>query len=112
MTCDDLICGEIHVIGIRYHNGDLLVTELIDGGNTVKVGLIKMILVKDGKVFFVVKEFVAKKDYLGFYESKYVNTEFLFTNSATLADFKPLIMRGTETRFFFVFHHHISFDHC
>ena len=112
MSRDDLICGEIQVNGNRYHNGDLLVTELIDGGNTVKVGLIKMILVKDGKVFFVVKEFVAKKDYLGFYESKYVNTEFLFTNSATLADFKPLIMRGTETRFFFVFHHHISFDHC
>jgi hypothetical protein len=35
MTCDDLICGEIHVIGIRYHNGDLLVTELIDGENVV-----------------------------------------------------------------------------
>jgi hypothetical protein len=35
MTCDDLICVEIHVIGIRYHNGDLLVTELIVGENVV-----------------------------------------------------------------------------
>ena len=109
MTRDDHICSEIQVDGIEYHTGALLVTEVLDGGDSLKVGLLKIVLL-DGKVFFVVKQFVAEKKYLGYYESKYVDTEFLFRNADTLADSKPLIMRGTETKFQFVLHHHISFD--
>jgi hypothetical protein len=112
MAGDDLVCKEIQVDGTKYQTGDLLVTEVLDGGDTVKVGVLKIILVKDGKVFFVVKQFVAKKENLGYYESRYVETDFLFKNSDTLADSKPLIMRGTETKFHFVLHHHISFDFC
>jgi hypothetical protein len=110
MTRDDHICSDIQVDGIKYQTGALLVTEVLDGGDSLKVGLLKIVLIKDGKVFFVVKQFVAEKKHLGYYESKHVDTEFLFRNADTLADSKPLIMRGTETKFQFVLHHHISFD--
>ena len=112
MTGDDHVCSEIQIDGLKYKNGDLVVTDILEGGDTLKVGLIKIILIKDGKVFFVVKQFVAEKENLGYYESKYLETDFVFRNADTLADSKPLVMRGTETKFHFVLHHHISFDFC
>ena len=108
---DDLVCSEISVNGIKYQNGDLIVNEVLEGGEVLKVGLIKTILVRSNKVFLLNKQFVAARDSLGFFESKHVDSETLIVDQSNLADFKPLIMRGTATKFQFVLHHYISFDH-
>ena len=85
--------------------------EVLEGGEALKVGMIKTILVRGNKVCFVIKQYISVRDTLGYYESKNVDAEFLVKGSSTLADNKPLIMRGTVTKFQFVLHHHISFDH-
>ena len=112
MDEEDLVCSEITVNGIKYQNGDLIVNEVIDGGDALKVGIVKTILVKSNQVFLVNKQYVAVRESLGYYESKYVDTEILVLAHSNLADIKPLIMRGTETKFQFVMHHYISFDYC
>ena len=75
------------------------------------MGLYHTILVRGKQVNFVITQYVAVKDNLGYFESKNVDVELLIKDSATLADSKPLIMRGTATKFQFVLHHHISFTH-
>ena len=112
MDEEDLVCSEITVNGIKYQNGDLIVNEVIDGGDALKVGIVKTILVKSNQVFLVNKQYVAVRESLGYYESKYVDTEILVLAHSNLADIKPLIMRGTETRFQVVMHYYISFDYC
>ena len=105
MDEEDLVCSEITVNGIKYQNGDLIVNEVIDGGDALKVGIVKTILVKSNQVFLVNKQYVAVRESLGYYESKYVDTEILVLAHSNLADIKPLIMRGTETKLQFVMHH-------
>ena len=111
MGDDDLLCNEIIVNDQKYETGDLTVMEILNGGNALKVGLLKLILVREAKVFFINKQYFAVKNYLGYYETNYVETEAVLKNSSTLADFKPLIMRGTPSKFLFVLHHHVSFDY-
>ena len=111
MGDDDLLCNEIFVNDQKYQTGDLTVMEILNGGNALKVGLLKLILIRESKVFFVNKQYFAVKNYLGYYETNYVETEAVLKNSSTLADFKPLIMRGTPSKFLFVLHHHVSFDY-
>ena len=108
MVEDDLVCNKIFVNGQHYHSGDLIVNDVLDGGETLKIGLIKTILVRGDEVCFVIKQYHAVKEPLGYYVSKHVDVEFLVKESSTLADNKPLIMRGTETKFQFVLHHYIT----
>ena len=111
MANEDLVCSEISVDGIKYQNGDIIVNDVLEGGENLTVGLIKTILVKSNTVSFVIKQFVAVKNSLGFFESKDVTAETLLVDQSNLADWKPLIMRGSETKFLFVLHHYISFDY-
>ena len=111
MNAGDAVYEEIFVNGFKYQKGDLIVNQVLDGGDALKVGVIKMIMLRGSEVFFVNSQYIAKKDNLGFYESSYVDTEYLFSKSSSLADSKPLIMRGTLAKFVFVLHHHISFQY-
>ena len=107
----DVVCEEVIVNGFKYHKGDLVVIKVLDGGDKLKVGIIKTILLKGSDIYFVNSQYVAKKDFLGYFESSEIDTEIVFSKSSSLADDKPLIMRGTLAKFVFVLHHHISFDY-
>ena len=107
----DVVCEEVIVNGFKYHKGDLVVIKVLDGGDKLKVGIIKTILIKGSDIYFVNSQYVAKKDFLGYFESSEIDTEIVFSKSSSLADDKPLIMRGTLAKFVFVLHHHISFDY-
>ena len=106
---DDTVCDGILVFGQIFKKGDVVVLEVLSGGDSLKVGLVKMFLIKGGKVYFAVREYVARKTELGFYVTMHVSAETKF--AAKLADTKPLILRGTPTKFQFVLHHNISFDY-
>jgi hypothetical protein len=102
---DDTICDNILVWCQNFKKGDVVVSEVLNGGGTLKVGLVKMFLVKGGKVYFAVREYVSRKTELGLFVTMHVSAETKF------ADTKPLILRGTPSKFQFVLHHHISFDY-
>ena len=107
----DLVCSDILIQGIKYQNGDLVVHEVAEGGDVLKVGVIKSILVKNNEVFFVNHQYEAVKDEFGIFESRNRDSEFALQAHSMLADMKPLIMRGTAVKFQFVLHHYISFDY-
>ena len=103
----DLSCKEILVTGQKYKQKDLVVLDTLLGGDELIVGVIELILVKENsEVMFIVSRFLATKQFLGFYES--VSQKGLsVVKQENLADYKPLAMRGTMTKFRFVIHHYI-----
>ena len=111
MDDGDIVCEEIFVNGMKYQKGDLVISRVLDGGEILKVGLIRMILVKGNDVFFFNTQYVAKRDKLSFYESSHIDTDYMFIKPLELADPKPLILRGTAAKFVFVLHHFVSFDY-
>ena len=64
-----LVCLEIKTNQQSYKKGDLVVTEVIDGGEMLRgdVGLIEMI--QNSKVILVMRKFLAVQQFLGYYES-------------------------------------------
>ena len=107
----DVICDNIHVNNQLYKNGDLIVVSIEDCDNLC-VGLIKTILIKDNKVYFVAQRYKATRNWLQYFESEKPNDDICqFVESSKLIDFKPLIMRGTTEKFVFTLHHYISFDY-
>ena len=111
MDDEDLVCGEILIQGVKYQNGDLVVHEVDESGDVLKVGVIKSILVKKNEVFLVNHQYEAVKNNLGIFESRNRDSEYALKAHSMLADIKPLIMRGTAVKFQFVLHHYISFDY-
>ena len=109
MSDTDLLCSTIYVNNHQYSNGDLIVISVEDIDN-ITVGLVQTILIKRDKVYFVVQKYEASRDFLQYFESKELSESVsFFIESNALADFKPLIKRGTTKKFVFVLHHHVSF---
>ena len=106
----DVVCSEIILNHHVYKKGELVVLALMDGENIIKVGLIDAIVVKESKVYLVTRRFTASRREIGYYETEKAETESTFTDAETLVDKKPLIMRGTVSKFHFVLHHHLSFN--
>ena len=108
---NDWICNNIFVNNQQYVNGDIIIVGITDCDN-ISVGLIQTILIKDKKVYFVIKRYEAVRNWLLYFEAvKPANTISEFVKSNNLIDYKPLIRRGTANAFNFVLHHHVSFDY-
>ena len=97
--------------GVKYEKGSLLVIEVKEGGEFLVTGILRMILVRSKDVFMIVSKGLTKKTRLGYYESVEVIDEFAVVRASSLADYKPLILRGTREKFVVVLHHFISFSH-
>ena len=110
MGNDDLICSEIVVNNQVYKNDDIVVLGITDCDN-ITVGIIRTILLKNEKVYFVTQKYEAARHWLQYFECKNPEKECIFTESDNLVDFKPLIKRGTSQNFIFMLHHYISFEY-
>ena len=110
MNESDLLCSEINTNGQFYRNGDLLVIEVEDS-DTIKVGVIQTVLVRNDSVYFVTKSYLCKRHWLRYFESVDCDNVCIFTESKRIVDYKPLIKRGTSVKFNFMLHHHISFTY-
>ena len=108
MCDEDMLSSEIIADGQTYKNGDLIVLQ-IDDCDTLKVGLIQSILIRNDKVYFVCKVFTCIRNWLQYFESQECEEFCSFVDSRKIADYKPLIKRGTIVKFVFVLHHRISF---
>ena len=109
MGQSDLICEEIEIHNQCYKKGELIVIEAIDN-HTLKVGIVLSILVKSSRVYFVAKRYEARRDSLEYFSSDKQLEDVSFIDAERLHDYKPLKIIGTQRKFVFPLHHHISFD--
>ena len=111
MGTSDFICSAINVNNQLYKNGDLVIVGIEDCDN-MHVGLIKTILVKNDKVYFVIQRYAVIRNQLQYFESKKPTDNIhQFLESSKILDHKPLIMRGTAEKFIFTLHHYVSYDY-
>ena len=111
MGASDFICSTINVSNQLYKNGDLVIVGIEDCDN-MHVGLIKTILVKNDKVYFVIQRYAVIRNQLQYFESKKPTDNIhQFLESSQIVDHKPLIMRGTTDKFILTLHHYISYDY-
>ena len=81
----------------------------MEDSDTAKIGIVQSILIKRGKVYFVCKVYHCIRHWLQYFESVSSEEFSTFVESKTIADFKPLIKRGTSQKFVFFMHHRVSF---
>lgn len=107
----DLLCENVMINGQLYKSGDIVVVSVTDCDN-ISVGFIQSILVKAEKVYFVVQKYDAVRSFMRYFESSLTSDPMsVFIESSKIADYKPLIKRGTSSRFVFFFHHHVSYQY-
>ena len=109
MADDDLLVNEVSVDGQNYCTGDLLVVKAHDC-DSLEMGLVQAILVRGSRVYFICKMYTCKRTWLQYFENEDVEDQHCpcRVEHSELADYKPLIMRGTTKKFIFVVHHRIS----
>ena len=108
MTEKDILCSEIVWNGHMYKNGNIVVTH-IDDENRITVGSIQCILVRSKSVFFVLLQATCSRSELNFFLSEKCENIPRFVKASDLRDFKPLIKYGTDLKFKFYLHHHVSY---
>ena len=111
MAPSDAVCKEVVSRGQKYQTGDIIVLKAQDS-DSLEIGVILSILVKPSKVFFVTRRYEAVRNPFNCFVTKTLtNKSPTFVNALKLADFKPLVKYGTDQKFKFYLHHHISYDH-
>ena len=110
MNDKDMLTKEVVANGQTYVNGDLIVINIEDT-DRLKVGLIQSILVRRKQIYFVCQVYTCSRHWLQFFESMACEEHCSFVEWRKLADYKPLIKRGTTQKFRFVLHHRVSFSY-
>ena len=59
MSEDDLVCSEIFVNGMNYHNGDLIVNEVLEGGG-LRFGISRQYLIGSNKLILLLLNMQSK----------------------------------------------------
>ena len=109
MNNDDFVCADIVFRSQVYKPGDIIVVKAYNQ-DEIKVGLVMALLVRKNKVFFVIKEFLAKRHWLRFFKASSASDCPVLSviDASLIADYKPLNNQGTSSHPFFCLHHHIS----
>lgn len=110
MKDQDILVSEVKVKGQVYKSGDLVALSMVDC-DSMEAGLIETILVKDNQVYFICKVYICKRNRLQYFESQSCDSSYRYVHFKSLADYKPLVRRGTSLKFVFVVHHRISFQY-
>ena len=108
MDDETLFCEIVEHNGARYRNEDVIVL-CVNNSQSLSVGLILGILIKDNQVLFLVNKYNAdRNNNYGYYESVLNDENLSITKASDLADYKPLFKIGTRRKFIFPLHHFLS----
>ena len=107
LTDQDFVCGAVSFRSQMYKAGEIVVMQAYSQ-DELKVGLIMSVLIKEDSVFFVVKEYLAKRNWLRFFNGSSEDPVLSIVDAKLLADYKALNNQGTSSQLFFCLHHHIS----
>ena len=109
-SAGDLVCSEIEFKCRKFKEGDLVIIDRHDLLQ-MEVGLIKGFLVRKEEIFIIAKKCIADQNFLRVFESSFISSNLEMVNIASLQDQYPLLKRGTDEKFVFLQHHHVSFSY-
>ena len=75
----------------------------------MKVGVIKAVVIKNEKVFLVVRQSKVILKLTNVFATDEVEDNLVFVNIEELQDTYPLFKRGNDQKYFVIPHHHVSF---
>lgn len=102
----DQFFHQVVILGTTYRPGFIVITEVMSP-DVLEVGEILKIILRNGRVLFLVMLSDATRNDLGFFEALPRDTVAL-TSFEALVDYKPLIKRGESLCYPFVLHHHVG----
>ena len=110
MGDEDLVCKQILWRERQYKEGSVVVISRKDQ-ISMKVGLVKLILVKKSEIYLLVRRSTLTQNYLKTFETDSVEDNLVFVNIKHLQDTYPLFKRGSDKKYFVIPHHYISFTY-
>ena len=104
----DLVAKQI-IWRDRVYEEDMVVviqrTDLLE----MKVGVIKAVVIKNDKVYLVVRQSDVTLKFTKVFATDEVDDSLVFVNIEELQDTYPLYKRGNDQKYFIIPHHHVSF---
>ena len=104
----DLVAKQI-VWRDRVYEEDMVVviqrTDLLE----MKVGVIKAVVIKNDKVYLVVRQSDVTLKFTKVFATDEVDDSLVLVNIEDLQDTYPLYKRGNDQKYFIIPHHHVSF---
>jgi hypothetical protein len=101
----DLVSDKVIIRGTHYRAGNVVVIKVYSA-DVLRVGTIIRVVLRKSTVYFLVHTTDAARNKLGFFESLPAGKVDL-VDYKQLADFKPLMKRGSNKCFSFILHHHV-----
>lgn len=106
MEDDDILVKSVKISSQSYKTGDLLAVRVTDV-DSIDAGIVVAILVKSTDVYFICKMHSCTRNFLQYFESHSSDPNLSCINSKEIADYKPLVKRGSMDKFVFFLHHRI-----
>ena len=106
-SSESLLMNKVKVFGTTYSPGKAVVMNK-DNFGELSVGLIKIIILSDNKVYFLCKTVKIFQDRHNFYIFKEVISENVWLAQDDLLDYYPLTCYGSASNMRLVLHHFVS----
>ena len=110
MERDDLACKSVTWRDRLYQTDDLVVLNRVDSF-IVSVGVIRAFVIKGKETFILVRRARMRQHSFKFFQSCFIDDVLVLVNIVQLQDTYPLFLRGNESSFYAIPHHHISFTY-
>lgn len=96
----DTVCNSVIYKSTEYKINMIVVLE-VQSQDTLSVGWLKKIVIRDNKLFFLVYKKTCVRDHMRFFQSIRETSNLQLVPYRMLKSYKPLIPRGTEISFVF-----------
>ena len=110
MDSHDFASNELEYKCRKYEAGDVLVLKRVDK-ISIDAGIISAFVIRNDRAYVLVRQCALRETKFGFFESTGDDTSLRLVDMRSLQDSYPLLMRGTESSFLCLLHHHVSFDY-
>ena len=110
MERDDLACKSVTWRDRLYQTDDLVVLNRVDSF-ILSVSVIRSFVIKGKESFILVRRARMRQHSFKFFQSCFIDDVLVLVNIVQLQDTYPLFLRGNESSFYAIPHHHISFTY-
>jgi hypothetical protein len=101
---DDVLTDKIVVRSTKYRTGQIVILK-VESDDVIQAGRILKIVVRRGKVFFLVRRYDCARGKFRYFDA--LPVDLALVKYSSVRDYKPLICRSDEECPKFLLHHHL-----